>query len=93
MPKPNVGAPSELSASPSGERIFVLRSSRIEPVASATPSMPRTVSSSETSTGGLGGCSPSIEMSSPRPVTTASVPAYDSVKSVVKARSIVSVRM
>ena len=93
MPKPNVGAPSELTASPSGERIFVLRSSRIEPVASATPSTPRTVSSSDASTGGLGGCSPSIEMSGPLPITTASVPAYDSVKSVLNALSIVSVRM
>ena len=71
----------------------MLRSSRIDPVARATWSTPRTVSSSDASTGGLGGASPSIEMSSPRPVTTASVPAYDSVKRVVKARLIVSVRM
>ena len=93
MPNPKVGAPSELTDFPSGVRIFVLRSSSTVPVASATPSTPRTVSSNDASTGGSGGLSPSIEMSSPRPVTTASVPAYDSVKSVVNARSIVSVRM
>ena len=67
MPNPNVGAPSELTASPSGVRIFVLRSSSTVPVASATPSTPRTVSSSDASTGGLGGASPSIEMSRPLP--------------------------
>ena len=93
MPNPKVGAPSELSASPSRFRIFVLRSSSTDPDASATSSTPRTVSRSEASTGGFGGASPSIEMSSPLPVTTASVPAYDSVNSVLKARSIVSVRM
>ncbi len=93
MPNPNVGAPSLLTASPSRFRIFVLSSSSTDPVASATSSTPRTVSSREASTGGFGGVSSSIEMSSPFPVTTASVPAYDSVNKVVKARLTVSVRM
>ena len=75
MPNPSVGQPSELTASPSEVRSLVLSSSATLPVASATPSTPRTTSSNDASTGGSGGFSPSIEMSRPRPVTTASVPA------------------
>ena len=94
MPKPKVGAPSELTASPSGVRIFASTSSKIWPVASSTSGTPRTVSSSPSSIGdGSARFSPSIETSSPRPVTTASVPWYDSVKSCLTARSTVSVRM
>ncbi len=93
MPKPSVGQPSEFTDSPSGVRSFVLFSSRMLPVASATPSTPRTVSRSEASTGGGGGLLPSIEMSSPLPVTTASVPAYESTSSSLNARWTVSVRM
>ena len=93
MPNPSVGQPSELTGSPSESRSFVLSSSATLPVASATSSTPRTTSSSDASIGGGGGFSPSIEMSSPRPVTTASVPAYDSVKRFVNALWTVSVRM
>ena len=93
MPKPKVGAPSELTASPSGVRIFVLTSSKIWPVASSTSGTPRTVSSSPSSIGGSGGAVAVDRDVEPRPVTTASVPSYDSVKSCLKARSTVSVRM
>ena len=92
MPNPKVGAPSELTASPSFVRIFVSDSSRTLPVASATSGTPRTISSTDSATGGLSTLSPSTEMSRPLPVTTASVPAYDSEKRFLKARSIVSVR-
>jgi hypothetical protein len=77
----------------SGVRTFVLLSSRTLPVASATPSTPRTSSRIDASIGGGGGLSPSIEMSSPLPVTTASVPAYESTSSSLKACWTVSVRM
>ena len=93
IPNPSVGHPSELTASPSGVRTFVFCSSSTLPVASATPSAPRTVSSTDSSTGGLGGFSPSTEMSRPFPVTTASVPAYESTRRFVNARWTVSVRM
>ena len=93
MPKPSVGQPSEFTASPSEVRIFVFRSSSTLPVASATSSTSRTTSRSEASTGGAGGFSPSIEMSRPLPVTTASVPAYESTRRLVNAFWTVSVRM
>jgi hypothetical protein len=74
IPNPN-DRTTELTDFPSGVRILVLSSSSTVPVASATSSTPRTVSSTDAGTGGVGGDSPSIEMSSPFPVTTASVPA------------------
>ena len=52
MPKPSVGQPSFPIASPSESRIVVVSSSATLPVASATPSTPRTTSSSDASIGG-----------------------------------------
>jgi hypothetical protein len=92
IPKPKLGAPPVLIASPSGFRIFVFVSSRMLPVARPTSGTARTVSRRAASTGGAGAASPSIEMSGPWPCTTASVPARDSVKRFENALSIVSVR-
>ena len=49
-------------------------------------------SRSESSTGGASGVSPKTSMSAVLPLTTASVPAYDSSKMLENALSIVSVR-
>ena len=78
-------------SSPSAVSSFVWKS-WTEPVATSTPSTARTRSSSSSGTGGAAADSPSKLMSAPLPVTTASVPAYESTKIWSKARSIVSVR-
>jgi hypothetical protein len=61
-------------------------------VATSTPSTPRTRSSVCSGIGAACALSPSKLMPASFPVTTASVPAYDSTKIVSNALSIVSVR-
>ena len=55
--------------------VEVAAGSVTEPVATSTPSTPRTCSSTSSGIGGACDCSPSKLMSAPLPVTTASVPA------------------
>ena len=94
MPNPNVGAALGADGLAFGREDLRVVSRRGRSRSRARPRRPRARSrAADASTGGVGGYSPSIEMSSPLPVTTASVPAYDSVNRVVNARSIVSVRM
>ena len=62
------------------------------PIASPTESSPRISSRSDASTGGGGGFSKSAEKLASLPLTTTSVPAYESEKMLENALSIVSVR-
>ena len=91
MPNANDGEPPVSIASPSGRSSFVCRSCT-EPTAISTPSTPRTVSSVSSGIGGGSGDSPSKLKPGSLPVTTASVPAYESTKIASNALSIVSVR-
>ncbi len=89
-PNANEGAPPVSIGSPSGLSSLVWKS-LTEPVATSTPSTARTCSRTSSGIGGGCDCSPSKLMSAPLPVTTASVPAYDSTKMALNALSIVSV--
>ena len=91
MPNANAGAPPVSIASPSGRSSFVWKS-WTEPVATSTPSTARTRSSVSSGIGGAWADSPSKLMPASLPVTTASVPAYESTKIASNALSIVSVR-
>ena len=92
-PEPSVGQPLEFTASPSGGED--LRVPLVEDAAGRQGDLvdAAPTSRSEASTGGVGGFSPSMEMSRPLPVTTASVPAYRSTRRSLNARWTVSVRM
>ena len=90
MPNANEGAPPVSIDSPSGLSSLVWKSVT-EPVATSTPSTARTRSRTSSGIGGACDCSPSKLMSAPLPLTTASVPAYDSTKMALNALSIVSV--
>jgi hypothetical protein len=90
MPNANDGAPPVSIGSPSGLSSLVW-GSVTEPVATSTPSTARTCSRAFSGIGGASDCSPSKLMSAPLPLTTASVPAYDSTKIALNALSIVSV--
>ena len=91
MPKANDGAPPVSIGSPSGRSSFVWKSCT-DPVATSTPSTSRTRSSVSSGTGGASADSPSKLKPGSFPVTTASVPAYESTKIASNALSIVSVR-
>ena len=90
MPNAKDGAPPVSIDSPSGLSSLVWRSVT-EPVATSTPSTPRTCSSTSSGIGAGGDCSPSKLMPASLPVTTTSVSAYDSTKMALNALSIVSV--
>ncbi len=90
MPNANEGAPPVSIDSPSGLS-SVVWGSVTEPVATSTPSTARTRSRTSSGIGGDSDVSPSKLMSAPLPLTTASVPAYDSTKMALNALSIVSV--
>ena len=90
MPNANEGAPPVSIDSPSGLSSLVWKSVT-EPVATSTPSTARTRSRTSSGIGGGCDCSPSKLMSASLPLTTASVPAYDSTKMALNALSIVSV--
>ena len=91
MPNASDGALPVSIVSPSGLRSFVLKSCT-EPVATSTPSTARTCSSVPSGIGGARADSPSKLKPGSLPVTTASVPAYESVRIESNAFSIVSVR-
>jgi hypothetical protein len=90
-PKPKLGAPIVSIALPFRLRIFVCSSTTL-PAASRTPSSDRTRPSRFWETGSAAASEPSKEIPDLWPVTTASVPAYDSTKIASNALSIVSVR-
>ena len=92
MPNPKDGAPFVSIALPFLSMIFVADMSTTLPVAASTLSTPRTRVSIDSGTGSTSAWSPWKVMSADLELTTASVPAYDSWKIVLKALSIVSVR-
>ena len=90
MPNANAGEPPVSISSPSGSTSLV-RKSCTEPAATSTPSTPRTRSSVLAGIGGAWADSPSKLKPGSFPVTTTSVPAYESTKIASNALSIVSV--
>jgi hypothetical protein len=91
MPKPNDGAPFVSTTLPFLSRIFASAWSATFPAAASTFGSVRTRARSDCGTDGDCAMSPSKLMPAALPVTTASVPAYDSLKMLLNASSIASV--